>query len=86
MDVARKATSKIMSELNFEPVSMKSGIMEAMGSQISTSVLSTSIRAINKLDKNDLNIIICNGYHSEIEKFRALVRAQKYNNWLLWEI
>ena len=60
--------------------------MEALGSQINSSVLSSSIRAINKLDKDDVNIIICHGYHSEIQKFKALVSAQKFNNWFLWEI
>ena len=42
---------------------MRSGI-DAMGSQLNSSVLSASIRAINKLDQNDLNIIIVHGYHS----------------------
>ncbi len=89
LDVARRATSKIMSEVQaMEPVSMKSmmksGIMDMMGSQLNSSVLTSSIRAINKLDKDDLNIIICNNSHSEIEKFRVLVRAQKFNNWFLW--
>lgn len=65
--------------------SMRSGI-DMGGSQVNTSVLSSSIRAINKLDKNDVNIIICRGHHKDLEKLRSLVRAQKYNNWFLWEI
>ena len=42
---------------------MKSGIMDMMGSQLNSSVINSSIRAINKLDKDDLNIMICNGSH-----------------------
>jgi 23S rRNA pseudoU1915 N3-methylase RlmH len=69
IDVARRATSKLMSEMSInEPVSMKSmmksGIMDAMGSQLNSSVIASSIKAINKLDKNDLNVIICNGSHN----------------------
>ena len=80
-----------MSELNIgspsfvSMKSMKSG-MDIMGSQLNTSAISTSIKAIQKLDKNDLNIIICKGDHEEIEKFKKLVGAQKYDNWFLWEI
>jgi len=57
-----------------------------MGSQVNASVLSSSIRAINKLDQYDVNILIVHGQHPEMEKFRALVRAQKHGNWFLWEI
>ncbi len=53
---------------------------------MNSSVLGASIRAINKLDQNDLNIIIIHGYNSQKEKFKSLVRAQKNNNWFLWEI
>jgi len=57
----------MMSELSVaDPMltarSMKSGF-DMGGSQVNTSVLSSSIRAINKLDKNDVNIIICRGHH-----------------------
>ena len=91
VDIARKVTSKIMSELNIgnpsyvSMKSMKSG-MDIMGSQLNTSALTQSIKSIQKLDKNDINIIICKGDHEEIEKFRKLVGAQKYDNWVLWEI
>jgi hypothetical protein len=64
---------------------MRSAFPEAT-SQLNSSILSSSIRAINKLDQNDVNIIIVHGQHLEMEKFRALVRAQKYGNWFLWEI
>jgi len=60
--------------------------MEGATSQLNSSILSSSIRAINKLDQNDVNIIIARGDHNDIEKFRALVRVQKYGNWFLWEI
>ena len=66
--MAKRVTSKIMSQINLDNPSfmsmksMKSG-MDVMGSQLNSSVLSTSIRAIQKLDKNDLNIIICRGDH-----------------------
>ena len=55
-------------------------------SQLNTTVITTSITAINKLDQNDVNIIIVNNRHNEMQKLRALVRAQKYNDWFLWEI
>ena len=65
VDIAIRATSKILqSQSIIEPTSIKSGIMmEGMGSQLNSSVLGASIRAINKLDQNDLNIIIIHGYH-----------------------
>lgn len=65
IDIAKRATSKILlSQSNIEPTSMKSGLMDGMGSQLNSSVLGASIRAINKLDQNDLNIILIHGYHS----------------------
>lgn len=67
VETARRATSKIMmSQSNIDAVSLRSGLDGGMGSGMNSSVLSASIRAINKLDQNDLNIIICQGHHSEI--------------------
>ena len=65
---------------------MRSVFNDGATSQLNSSVISSSIRAINKLDQNDVNIIIVNNRHNEMQKLRALVRAQKYNNWFLWEI
>jgi hypothetical protein len=85
VETARQVTSRILkSTSEIEAQSMRSAFPE--GGQMGSSVLTSSIRAINKLDQNDVNIIIVHGQHPEMEKFRALVRAQKYGNWLLWEI
>lgn len=86
VETARQVTSRILkSTSEIEAGSMRSVFPDAT-SQLNSSVLSSSIRAINKLDQNDVNIIIVHGQHAELEKFRALVRAQKYGNWFLWEI
>lgn len=42
---------------------MKSVFMDGATSQLNSSILSSSIRAINKLDQNDVNIIIVHGQH-----------------------
>lgn len=88
-DLAKKMTSKLVTsklmKSTSEIGSMRSGF-DGASSQLNSSMLGSSIRAINKLDKNDVNIIICLEQHPEVEKFRALVRAQKHSNWTLWEI
>jgi len=43
---------------------MKSSFQENITSQLNSSILSSSIRAINKLDQDDINIIICQTNHS----------------------
>jgi hypothetical protein len=87
VETAKQVTSRILkSTSEIEAPSMKSIFMDGATSQLNSTILSSSIKAINKLDQNDVNIIIVHGHHPEMEKFRALVRAQKYGNWSLWEI
>jgi len=45
---------------------MKSFHFDGGTSALNSSILSSSIRAINKLDKNDVNIIISRGDHNDI--------------------
>jgi len=45
---------------------MRSVFNDGTTSQLNSSVISSSIRAINKLDQNDVNIIIVNNRHNEM--------------------
>lgn len=56
----------LKSSVDIEPLSMKSVFMEGATSQLNSSILGSSIRAINKLDQNDVNIIISRGGHNDI--------------------
>ena len=65
-ETARQVTSRILkSTSEIEAPSMRSGF-ESGGAGLNSSVLSSSIRAINKLDQHDVNIIIAQAQHPEI--------------------
>ena len=64
VETAKQVTSRILkSTSEIEAPSMKSVFMDGAGSQMNSSILSPSTRAITKLDQNDVNIVIVNGHH-----------------------
>jgi hypothetical protein len=66
-ETARQVTSRIIlkSTPEIEASSMRSGF-EGGGAGLNSSILSSSIRAISKLDQHDVNIIIAQAENPEI--------------------
>lgn len=64
VETAKQVTSRILkSTSEIQSPSSRSIFMEGATSQLNSSILSSSIRAINKVDQNDVNIIIAHGHH-----------------------
>jgi hypothetical protein len=51
-----------------------------------SQLMNTSVLAVNKLDQDDVNIIIAKSDFDELDKLRAFIKAQKIKNWELIEI
>jgi ABC-type branched-subunit amino acid transport system substrate-binding protein len=80
-DKAQQIAQELTSKLIQSNLQIELGSMNSLNMLDNSQLFSSSVQAVTKLKKEDVNVIISRTDFEEMDKLVAFVKAQKFKNW-----